>query len=56
MALKSLIDNAKLRQQFGAAGRELAASEFDLSIVVEQTLTVYKKLLRQATRVRAGAS
>ena len=56
VALKRLIDNADLRQRFGAAGRELAASEFDLNIVIEQTLEVYEKLLRQATMVRSGAS
>ncbi len=56
VALKRLIDNADLRQRFGAAGRELAASEFDLNIVIEQTLEVYEKLLRQATVVRSGAS
>ena len=55
-ALKSLIDNANLRQQFGAAGRELAALEFDLKIVVEQTLQVYEKLLRRTTLVRTGVS
>ena len=37
-ALKILIDEADLRHQFGAAGRELAASKFDLNIIVEQTL------------------
>jgi glycosyltransferase involved in cell wall biosynthesis len=56
MALKSLIDNANLRQQFGAAGRELAASKFDLNIVVEQTLEVYEKLLRRTTLGRTEAS
>lgn len=56
MALKSLIGNANLRQQFGAAGRELAASKFDLNIVVEQTLEVYEKLLRRTTLGRTEAS
>jgi glycosyltransferase involved in cell wall biosynthesis len=56
MALKRLIDNANLRQQFGAAGRELAASEFDLKIVVEQTLEVYERLLRRTTLARTEAS
>jgi glycosyltransferase involved in cell wall biosynthesis len=56
MALKKLIDNPGLRQQFGAAGRELAVSEFDLNIVVEQTLGVYEKLLKQDTPVRIAAS
>ena len=55
-ALKRLINNANLRQQFGAAGRELAALEFELKIVVEQTLQVYEKLLRRTTLVRTGVS
>ena len=55
MALKRLISNENLRQQFGAAGRALAAMEFDLSIVVEQTLQVYENLLRRATQTRTGA-
>ncbi len=56
IALKKLIDNPGLRQQFGAAGRELAVSEFDLSIVVEQTLGVYEKLLKQKIPVRVTTS
>ena len=55
MALKRLISNENLRQQFGAAGRALAAMEFDLSIVVKQTLQVYENLLRRATQTRTGA-
>ena len=55
-ALKRLIDDADLRHQFGAAGRELAASEFDLNIIVEQTLGVYEKLLKQDVPVRTVAS
>jgi len=56
VALKNLIDNANLRRRFGAAGRKLAASEFDLNIVIEQTLDVYEKMLERATLVRSGAS
>ena len=56
IALKKLIDNPGLRQQFGAAGRKLAVSEFDLSIVVEQTLGVYEKLLKQKIPVRVTTS
>ncbi len=55
-ALKRLIDDANLRHQFGAAGRELAASEFDLHIIVEQTLRVYEKLLKQGVPGRTMAS
>jgi len=45
VALRRLIEDADLRRRYGQAGRELAAAEFDLGIVLEQTLAVYKTLL-----------
>jgi glycosyltransferase involved in cell wall biosynthesis len=45
-AVRDLLENPELRERFGRAGREIAVSEFAEGIVVEQTLNLYKKLLR----------
>jgi glycosyltransferase involved in cell wall biosynthesis len=47
-ALRDLINDPARRQQMGAAGRELAASEFSLEHVNQSTLAIYQTLL--ATR------
>ena len=46
-ALRTLIASPALRKAMGAAGRERALAEFDLSIVKSQTLAVYSRLLAQ---------
>lgn len=44
-ALARLIDNPELRALYGNAGRVRAEQEFDLSIIVGQTLDLYRRLL-----------
>ncbi len=44
-ALRRLIEDSDLRRRFGAAGRRRAETEFASSIVVEQTLALYRGLL-----------
>jgi glycosyltransferase involved in cell wall biosynthesis len=44
-ALWTLIEDADLRRQFGAAGRQRAETEFASSIVIAQTLKLYATLL-----------
>ena len=44
-ALEKLIDDAKLRQQMGANGRNLAKREFSLDDVVRETLALYERML-----------
>jgi glycosyltransferase involved in cell wall biosynthesis len=46
-ALRRLIRSTELRHEYGAAGRRLAAAEFDLSIIVTQTLALYERLLEE---------
>lgn len=43
--IRKLIHDPVLRRSYGQAGRKIAAEEFDLSIIVAQTLAVYEKLL-----------
>lgn len=45
-ALSELIENAALRQQMGANGREIAMRDFSLDYVVRETLALYEKLSR----------
>lgn len=47
-AMEKLISNPSLRKRFGQESRRLAVSQFDISIVTEQTASIYKKLLTQA--------
>ncbi|GMW06413.1 MAG: hypothetical protein AMXMBFR8_12100 [Nevskiales bacterium] len=49
-AMKQLIRAPELRREYGLAGRQLAAAEFDLSIIVGQTLALYEKLLERPCR------
>ena len=44
-ALKTLIENPKLRAKMGAKGREIVESEFSEEIVVRQTMELYEKIL-----------
>lgn len=44
-ALDRLLGDPLLRRRLGQGGRELAAQEFSLRLVIEQTLDVYRQLL-----------
>jgi len=44
-AIRQLIDHPELRREFGTVSRQRAVDRFDLSIVAEQTSTIYKQLL-----------
>lgn len=46
-AIKRLIDNPKLRKQMGLQGREIVEREFSLEQVIEETLSLYRKLLKK---------
>jgi glycosyltransferase involved in cell wall biosynthesis len=45
IALKTLINNPKLRAKMGLRGREIVEAEFSEEIVVRQTMAVYEKML-----------
>jgi glycosyltransferase involved in cell wall biosynthesis len=45
-ALKDAIARPDLRAHYGAAGRRLVEREFSLASVIEQTLAVYRELMR----------
>jgi glycosyltransferase involved in cell wall biosynthesis len=47
-AIQHLIENPQLRQQMGKAGRELAEREFAIEKIVQQHLSIYKKLVCDA--------
>lgn len=47
-AIQFLIDDPVLRHQMGAAGRQLAESEFSIEDFVEDHLAIYQKLLEKA--------
>jgi glycosyltransferase involved in cell wall biosynthesis len=44
-AIEELIENKELRQKMGEAGRKLAEKEYDINIVVDEHLSIYKELL-----------
>jgi glycosyltransferase involved in cell wall biosynthesis len=44
-AIHVLIENNKLRQRFGFAGRKLAENNFDVNFVVDQHLKIYNELI-----------
>lgn len=44
-AIETLVSDADLRQRFGRAGRELAASQFSVERVVRETLDLYTERL-----------
>jgi glycosyltransferase involved in cell wall biosynthesis len=45
-AIRVLLRSPGLRERFGRAGREIAVAEFAEEIVVEQTLNLYRELLK----------
>ena len=53
-ALRMLILDPDKRKEYGVAGRRLVSSEFDLSIVIEQTLAVYSEFLTSENSTRFG--
>lgn len=46
-AIVRLIDQPELRRRFGQVSRQRALERFDLSLIVEQTRTMYQQLLAQ---------
>lgn len=47
-ALTTLIEDRPLREAMGRRGRQIAEAEFSLHQVIEETLTVYRRLLSKA--------
>ena len=47
-AIGALIENSELRRSFGSASRRRAVEHFDLSLIANQTRTVYRELLTRA--------
>ena len=45
--ISRLIERPDLRQHFGQVSRRRVEERFDLSVIAEQTRTVYEKLLAQ---------
>lgn len=43
-ALKQLVENPRQRAAFGRSARDIAAAEFSLSAVIDQTLALYREL------------
>jgi glycosyltransferase involved in cell wall biosynthesis len=54
-ALRTLIEDRKLRLALGSRGRERAVSEFRVELVVRETLGLYSQLLQDAPRLRGHA-
>jgi len=46
-AIEILIKNKKLREKFGKYSRQKAIKEFDKNIVIEKTISLYKKLIQK---------
>ena len=44
-ALKMLIENPDIRAEMGAIGRQMVLNEFSEQVVVESTMSIYKRLL-----------
>lgn len=53
-AIETLIKNKKSREKFGKHSRQKAIKEFDKNIVVEKTISLYKKLIRKKGREFLG--
>jgi glycosyltransferase involved in cell wall biosynthesis len=49
-AIRKLVENNELRVVMGRKGREIVKEEFDESIIVENTLNVYKELIGHQLR------
>lgn len=45
-AIRTLIENPDLRTQMGARGRKIAVTEFSVEKIIEETLIVYRALLK----------
>lgn len=43
-AIEKLLENSELRYSMGAAGREKVSQEFDVKMVIQKTLEVYKQM------------
>lgn len=52
-ALENVLGNRVLRQEMGAAGRRMAEAAFGIDLVIDHTLALYDRLLRQAGAVQA---
>jgi len=46
-AIARLVEQPQTRKLFGAASRQRAISHFDISVIVEETRTLYKKMLTE---------
>ena len=44
-AIQRLVDDPSLRHRMGSAGRKKVAAEFDLEVVIEKTLEVYREMM-----------
>ena len=55
-AITTLLQSQELRSQFGLAGRAIALNEFAEEIVVEQTLALYRTLLRNRWPTKIASS
>jgi len=53
-AIEILIKNKKSREKFGKHSRQKAIKEFDKNIVVEKTVSLYKKLIQKKRREFLG--
>jgi glycosyltransferase involved in cell wall biosynthesis len=45
-AIKSLVDNPRIAKQFGSAGKQFANKNFSIEKMVENTLAVYKRIMK----------
>jgi N,N'-diacetylbacillosaminyl-diphospho-undecaprenol alpha-1,3-N-acetylgalactosaminyltransferase len=55
-AISCLIEQPELRQRFGRISRQRAVERFDLSVVGDQTRSVYRQLLARRALVTAKES
>ena len=44
-AVHTLLNSPDLRKQFGRASRTLACTEFSVDVVIERTLSLYRRML-----------
>lgn len=45
-AIKTLLQHPEMRQRMGAAGRKIVEQEFSQELVIDQTLNLYREMLR----------
>ena len=55
VALRTLLDDAGLRERMGRAGRQRVESEFSIARLVEQTTSLYSSITKQPIRPPAAA-